>query len=582
MVLDIGNYPNFARSPVTAQVGAGDTSISISDASQFDTGTPPYLATVWDTDQGRPDQDGNVELVEVTAVDTGSNTLTVSRGVGQTSDVSHPDTSAVLVPSTANLFGDIDVFLEALGPNSSGTLNELTTNVNNEQTDAGQRNAGTVIDVSASPYNAPKAPNGDATTAVQDAINDLPAEGGTLVFPYLVKVTSTIDATDTVGIEWTTPQGHRGQVATAGISADQGGIRFDTGGSVGLDLVGAAGHRFNCFLGTQDESGSNQASIVMLLGRGSNDISYGHKFDAPMIYGAPTNCLIYNTGKEMTKWFFGALSARGGAAEMKHTTGNIDNVSSPNTTMETTGNTITEWNFFGTRFQRAGTQTTPSNVYEGTVNKWTWVAPFFWENAGDHICHKFERSGGSVGDAFDFYNPVMEGNMSGSWIGDDGSTAAGDIGSINIHGGDWGGDGTEYVMEISGPVFGLDQVTIMNSNKGAFSGNGLRFGRLIKSNIQITADVDIQFENKAVDSFIYIPSGKSTLTENNAHNSTILIGPSGRLSSQSLQIEIYHNGARNAIEAEPGGGLVLTRPDGSAEDRIRLDNNGNAVTDNNV
>lgn len=126
MVLDIGNYPNFARSDVTATVNGGDTSISITDATQFDTGTPPFLATIWDTASGAPDEDDDVELLEVTGVDTGTNTLTVTRGVGQTTDTSHPDTSAVVVPATANLFTDIDDALNSVGSYSGGTIDSVT------------------------------------------------------------------------------------------------------------------------------------------------------------------------------------------------------------------------------------------------------------------------------------------------------------------------------------------------------------------------------------------------------------------------------------------------------------------------
>jgi hypothetical protein len=128
MVLD--PTANFARSPVTSSVASGDTTISVSNADQFpDPANGAYNCVLWDTAQGRPDQDSSVEVVRVTAYDTTNDTLTVTRGQEGTSAVSHPNTSAVALTYTAILRDDIDAALEEIA-DFSASPTELTAPVN--------------------------------------------------------------------------------------------------------------------------------------------------------------------------------------------------------------------------------------------------------------------------------------------------------------------------------------------------------------------------------------------------------------------------------------------------------------------
>jgi hypothetical protein len=103
------NAANFVRDGVAASVAQGATTISVSDASIFpDTSTGNYHLVVWDSaTHPRPDQDPDVEIVEVTAVDTANNDLTVTRGQEGTTDVSHPSSAEVQLSPTAGLFDDI-------------------------------------------------------------------------------------------------------------------------------------------------------------------------------------------------------------------------------------------------------------------------------------------------------------------------------------------------------------------------------------------------------------------------------------------------------------------------------------------
>ena len=135
MVLDA--VSNFVRGRADAQLTAGATTLSVEDASIFPDPEEEgeYNVVIWDANNfPRPDQDLDVEIVRVTGRDTGTNELTVVRGQETTSDVAHPEGSAVHLSPTAKMFSDIeDTFADFW---DSGTQ-ELTADVNNESVSTG-------------------------------------------------------------------------------------------------------------------------------------------------------------------------------------------------------------------------------------------------------------------------------------------------------------------------------------------------------------------------------------------------------------------------------------------------------------
>ena len=121
MVLDA--VSNFVRGRVSSAVATSDTTVSVEDASIFpDPETDgEYNVVIWDANNfPRPDQDSDVEIVRVTARDTGGDELTVVRGQETTSDVAHPEGSAVHLSPTAKMFSDIEAEYTAQGENFDG------------------------------------------------------------------------------------------------------------------------------------------------------------------------------------------------------------------------------------------------------------------------------------------------------------------------------------------------------------------------------------------------------------------------------------------------------------------------------
>jgi len=133
MVLD--QTANFVRGTVSASIASGDTTISVTDASIYpDPANGDYNLVLWDTNQGRPDQDSAVEIVRVTGRDTGTDTLTVTRGQEGTSAASHPDSSALLLDATDKLLSDVDTSLEEIA-DFAASPTEVTAPVNNDSVD---------------------------------------------------------------------------------------------------------------------------------------------------------------------------------------------------------------------------------------------------------------------------------------------------------------------------------------------------------------------------------------------------------------------------------------------------------------
>jgi len=132
MVLDA--VSNFVRGTADAAIESGDTTISVADASIFpDPATDgEFNVVIWNASNfPRPDQDADVEIVRVTARDTGTNELTVTRAQEMTSAAAHPDGSAIHLSPTAKMFSDIEgTFADFWDAGAQ----ELTANVNNTNT----------------------------------------------------------------------------------------------------------------------------------------------------------------------------------------------------------------------------------------------------------------------------------------------------------------------------------------------------------------------------------------------------------------------------------------------------------------
>jgi len=134
MVLDA--VSNFVRGLTDTAIDDTQTTIPVVDASIFPNPATAgeYNVVVWFApDYPRPDQDPDVEVLRVTAIDTGANELTVTRAQEGTSAAAHPDQSAVHLSPTAKMFSDIeDTFADFW----DSSAQELTADVNNTAVNA--------------------------------------------------------------------------------------------------------------------------------------------------------------------------------------------------------------------------------------------------------------------------------------------------------------------------------------------------------------------------------------------------------------------------------------------------------------
>lgn len=109
MVLDPAT--NFVRGDVDASIGAGDSTISVVDASTFpDPGSVGnYNLVLWNAGSfDNPFEDSDVEIVRVTGRDSNNDNLTVSRGQESTTDTAHAATSALQNSWTAKMRDDAE------------------------------------------------------------------------------------------------------------------------------------------------------------------------------------------------------------------------------------------------------------------------------------------------------------------------------------------------------------------------------------------------------------------------------------------------------------------------------------------
>jgi len=107
MALD--QYANFVRGSLNGAVDASQTTFTVDSAAIFpDPTNGEYNLIVWDVgSHPRPDQDPDVEVVRVTARDTGTDELTVTRGQESTTGAAHPDGSALHLSYTAKFADDV-------------------------------------------------------------------------------------------------------------------------------------------------------------------------------------------------------------------------------------------------------------------------------------------------------------------------------------------------------------------------------------------------------------------------------------------------------------------------------------------
>jgi len=122
---------NFVRTTTDAAINSTQTNVSVTDVSGFPTPSTDgnFNVVIWDVAaHPRPDQDPDVEILRVTAVDSGTNTLTITRAQETTSGTSHPSGSAVHLSPTAKMFGDIpDNFVSNSGDTVNGSLDVTGT-----------------------------------------------------------------------------------------------------------------------------------------------------------------------------------------------------------------------------------------------------------------------------------------------------------------------------------------------------------------------------------------------------------------------------------------------------------------------
>jgi len=166
MVLDA--VSNFVRGRVAAAVDDTQTTLSVDDASIFpDPATDgEFNVVVWDANNfPRPDQDGDVEVLRVTGVDTGTDELTVARAQEGTSDVAHPEGSAVHLSPTAKMFSDIEAEYTAQGENFDGEGTSEFSNLQSVSTDNLENTSSSVVPLNSTEGEEPST-TGDRALAV--------------------------------------------------------------------------------------------------------------------------------------------------------------------------------------------------------------------------------------------------------------------------------------------------------------------------------------------------------------------------------------------------------------------------------
>lgn len=180
MVLD--HVENFVSSDADADIATGDTSISVADASVY-----PDPASVGSYNVVVDDS----EVVRLTALDTGTNTLTVTRAQEGTTAQAFTSPVPIELNATRKVFRDTDSALDSVAaysgtpPTADNLTSQLGTSSNRQDVYAGAIDAqSALIDVIGQSYRSGNtvyydADNRGPYTDVANAAADVP-DGGTL------------------------------------------------------------------------------------------------------------------------------------------------------------------------------------------------------------------------------------------------------------------------------------------------------------------------------------------------------------------------------------------------------------------
>ena len=114
--MSLDQTQNFVRATIASAVDSADTTIDVTDSNQLpDHADGEYNLILWDVSTfPRPGQDPAVEVVRATALDSGTDTLSVDRGQENTAAADHPETAVLQLSPTAKMCADIDSKTSAL------------------------------------------------------------------------------------------------------------------------------------------------------------------------------------------------------------------------------------------------------------------------------------------------------------------------------------------------------------------------------------------------------------------------------------------------------------------------------------
>lgn len=414
--------------------------------------------------------------------------------------------------STTDTDGDIgtptdrvDAFLDGADANSIDT----------DEAAIKSQFGGTVLNVAE--YGAPSYwadSASDGTAEVQAAINDLGAHGGTLVFPYPVRVTSTIDATNMSRLRLWTPVPDR--MASAG--EVRPGLFGQTTGTPVLDLVGTKGFEIACGLSAPNEAGTGHPSCAMLLARSTadNDAEAG-KLVGATIFGKFTSAGIYNVSKEQVHIDRSSIISVECPAYVAGYN-NRDNLTSQFATIEdasTTGSV-----------DSSVEHTITNSVLKGYINLAGEPVVYLSQDVGDF---EMQTSHMLAVDAtaaveFDTGPENMEGPLifennrveTGGGSVDDVyvKTGLNELRGVQIRGGVTVGTVSGALVDFQTAGGNTNQFTFWGGGQSVFNGNnGLLFDSLYRGTIVTSAVVaNVDAATRIDGSFIVLPGGSSSIS----------------------------------------------------------------------
>lgn len=368
------------------------------------------------------------------------------------------------------------------------------------------------INVAKPPYNAPENGNGDATAAIQQAIDDLPANGGTLFFPYMCRTTSTLDATNRRNIRWTTPFGKNLQEAIHR-NHETGGIVPRTFGAPAIDATGSYDFIFeNGFslyapLGVDRPEAPN---IGVLMTRSqANNVPAGHDFVGCRMYGDFPVACVYSMGKELSIVDRAFFTQTGNGEIFIHDAHNAEGITSEFANIRLI-DSATEWLYIANTFDKYGTDGTAFR-YSGITAGHTFLGNHWHVEGGQNDpVLLFDTAEQNLTGPYWFWNPRLEGDTeTGAFIKKEG---ANDLLGVKVDGGQF--TSTTYTLDLRGSggkaryIYYDDAVTSFTADK-----SGIITGNLEESRISYRGGADIEVDNLA-DSTIEIYNKNGTLTVN--------------------------------------------------------------------